>query len=116
MKCNEPTLNNPFMNYTLGEQYKLNKKDRLQACCYEDIKKDMRRKFRSTIHTDLTDVWGQYISDRNFYTMPNTDIVNNQKGFAEWCYSSIDSGECKTYGRNCIKYKDPKYHVGRYSY
>jgi hypothetical protein len=118
IECSKPTINNPFMNYTLGEQYNSNKNKskRYPACSYEDVKVDMRNKFRSTINTDLTDVWGQYISDRNFYTMPNTDIVNNQVEFAKWCYSSIDSGECKTYGSNCIKYRDPKYHVGRYSY
>jgi hypothetical protein len=111
--CFKPTLNNPFMNYTLGDQY--TDSNRLQACGYEDIKKEMRNKFRSTIHKDPNDVWGQYISDRNFYTMPNTNIVNNQVNFAKWCYTSIDSGECKTYGSNCIKYRDPKYHIGRLS-
>ena len=115
-KCTKPTRSNPFMNYTLGEQYNIDNKERLPACSYEDIKTDMRTKFRSNIHTDLTDIWGQYISDRNFYIMPNTDIINNQTGFAKWCYSSIDSGECKTYGSNCLKYRDPKYHIGRFSF
>ena len=30
---------------------------------------------------------------RNFYTMPNTQIPNNQKKFAEFCYGNMPS--CK---------------------
>ena len=33
--------------------------------------------------------------------MPNTRVVNDQKGFAEWCYGKI--GECKSDGKNCLK-------------
>ena len=119
INCSNPTLNNPFMNYTLGEHYISTKNEsnrKHPACSYEDVKIDMRNKFRSTINTDTTDIWGRYISDRNFYTMPNTGIVNNQVEFAKWCYNSINSGECKTYGSNCTKYRNPKYHIGRYSY
>ena len=30
---------------------------------------------------------------RNFHSMPNTTIPNNQKGFAEFCYGNMQS--CK---------------------
>jgi hypothetical protein len=106
--CTRPTLSNPFMNYTLGDAYKSN--NRPPACNYENVKKDMRQKFRSTIYADPNDIWGKNISDRNFYIMPNTNIVNNQVEFANWCYNMKESGECKTLGSNCLKYRDPRYH------
>jgi hypothetical protein len=43
--------------------------------------------------------------------MPNTGIVNDQMGFAKWCFG--DSGSCKTFGEGCLKYKDPVYHIAQ---
>lgn len=108
-KCTEPTKENPFMNYTLGDL--MEKSDRPKACKYEDSKNKIRKEFRSHLYSDTSDLWGKYISDRNYYTMPNTEIVNNQKGFAKWCFGN--SGKCKTTGKNCLKQRDPTYHRGR---
>ena len=58
-------------------------------------------------------MWGKFISDRNYYTMPNTEIVNDQTGFAKWCFGN--SGECKSFGTNCLKQRDPTYHRGRFT-
>jgi hypothetical protein len=107
--CTKPTNQNPFMNYTLGDL--MEKPDRTKACRYEDSKDEMRKKFRSHLYSDSSDIWGKFISDRNFYTMPNTEIVNDQKGFAKWCFGN--SGKCKTKGKNCLKIRDPTYHRGR---
>ena len=107
--CTKPTKQNPFMNYTLGDL--IEKSDRPKACKYEDSKDEMRKEFRSHIYSDSSDIWGKFISDRNFYTMPNTEIVNDQKGFAKWCFGN--SGKCKTTGKNCLKIRDPTYHRGR---
>lgn len=107
--CQKPTKENPFMNFTLGDH--LEKPDRLRACKYDDVKNEMRKEFRSHLYSDSSDMWGKYISDRNYYTMPNTEIVNDQTGFALWCFGN--SGECKTTGNNCLKQRDPTYHRGR---
>lgn len=109
MQCTKPTINNPFMNYTMGDL--IDNKERLPACKYDDSKNAIRGKFRSNLHSDVSDIWGRFITDRNFYTMPNTDIVNDQTGFAQWCFGN--SGECKTVGTNCLKQRDPNYHRGR---
>jgi hypothetical protein len=102
-KCTRPTEDNPFMNYTIGDL--LDNSDRSEACKYDDIKDEMREKFRKNLYSDSSDLWGKYISDRNFYTMPNTNIVNNQKEFAEWCYGNQGKYDiCKETGKNCLKY------------
>ena len=108
--CRKPTSDNPFMNYTLGNL--LNKDDPNQSACkYDDVKDDMRKKFRKDIYTDTNDIWGKYISDRNFYTMPNTELVSKQSEFAEWLYGGF--GKCKTEGNNCLKMRDPTFNRGR---
>ena len=108
-KCTKPTKENPFMNYTLGDL--IENPYRPKACKYEDSKDTMRKEFRSHLYSDASDIWGKFISDRNYYTMPNTNIVNDQTGFAQWCFGN--SGECKTTGKNCLKQRDPTYHRGR---
>lgn len=107
--CQKPNKENPFMNFTHGDH--INNPNRPRACKYDDIKDEMRKKFRSHIHTDSGDIWGKFISDRNYYSMPNTEIVNDQTGFALWCFGN--SGQCKSEGINCLKQRDPTYHRGR---
>ena len=98
-KCYKPTDANPFMNFTIDDYYK--DPNRPQNCPIDQVRQDMRKKFLKRIVPDPTDLWGQNYSDRNFYTTPSTRIVNDQTGFANWCYGSM--GQCKTYGRGCLK-------------
>ena len=97
--CVKPTINNPFMNFTLDDYYK--NPNRESNCPINTVRDDIRKKFLKKVERDPSDLWGQNISDRNFYTTPNTKLVNNQKGFAEWCYGSM--GQCKAFGKNCLK-------------
>jgi len=108
-ECQKPTKDNPFMNYTVDDL--LTNPDRPVGCKYDNVKDKMRKEFRSNIYTDSSDIWGKFISDRNYYTMPNTQLINDQTGFALWCFGN--SGECKSNGTNCLKQRDPTYHRGR---
>lgn len=108
-QCQTPTYNNPFMNFTLGDL--ISNPLRKGACDYDKSKKLILDTFRSHLHADSFDIWGKNISDRNFYIMPNTNIVNGQFEFAQWCYGA--HGECKYTGNNCLKNRDPLYHRGR---
>jgi hypothetical protein len=107
--CHNPTIDNPYMNYTVGDL--INNPDRLAGC--NNVKPLVRQAFSTRLFSDSSDIWGKFVSDRNFYTMPNTQIVNNQLGLANWCYGG--SGKCKTSGTNCLKDRNPEYHRGRYS-
>ena len=110
--CQKPTKNNPFMNFTHGDH--ISNPNRLKACSYDNSKNDINKEFRSKIYVDINDLWGKLISDRNYYTTPNTELVNDQTGFAKWCYGN--GGNCKTYGIDCLKQRDPIYHRGRMIY
>jgi hypothetical protein len=98
-KCYKPTDANPFMNFTINDYYK--DPNRPENCPIDQVRQDMRKKFLKRIVPDPTDLWGQNFSDRNFYTTPSTRIVNDQTGFANWCYGEM--GQCKTYGKGCLK-------------
>lgn len=107
--CVMPTQKNPFMNFTMDDM--INNIDRNDACDYEDVKDDIRKEFKKDIVPDPADLWGTKISDRQFFTMPWTKVINDQSGFAHWLYGN--SGECKNLGKNCEKNRDNKYHQSR---
>lgn len=114
--CQKPTEENPFMNYTIGDL--INNPNRKNACNYVDVKEEINKSFNNSIDKDIpielidtAKIWGNFTSNRNFYTMPNTKIVNEQGEFAKWCFG--DSGACKSEGNDCLKVRDPTYHRGR---
>ena len=109
--CTMPTKDNPFMNFTITDL--MDNPDRLPACPYDDVKDDIKKEFSKGVILDPVDLWGRNISDRNFFTMPWTTVTNDQSGFAQWAYGN--SGECKTYGKNCDKNRDNSYNQGRYN-
>ena len=109
-KCYKPTEVNPFMNFTMDDYYK--NVDRPANCPVPEVRKEMRKQFLKKVIPDPTDLWGQNFSDRNFYTMPNTRVVNDQTGFAEWCYGTM--GQCKTNGKNCLKYAQTRTGTGMF--
>jgi hypothetical protein len=108
-KCQKPTKNNPFMNYTVGDL--IQNSDRSPACKVDDVNKEIRKEFRSHLYSDPYDMWGKNISDRSFYTMPCTSIVNDQIGLGMACLGN--SGDCKTFRQNCLKVNDIMYHTAR---
>lgn len=116
IQCYKPTKDNPFMNYTVGDLMSNSKRD--GACNYVDMKEEINYNFEKSIDNDIpiklidtSNIWGNFTSNRNFYTMPNTKIVNDQTEFANWCFG--DSGNCKSKGKDCLKVRDPTYHRGR---
>ena len=85
--CIKPTKNNPFMNVEISE-YDTDKRMGLEACDIDNdnIKEDMINKFNDKLYRSTDDVYMNYNNDRQFYTMPVTDVVNDQTGFAKWLY------------------------------
>jgi len=82
--CVQPTEHNPYMNYMVGD-----KTDKKGACLtYKNT--ELKEKVTDIVNKDLymstDDVWQRKNSERQFYTMPNTRSMNDQKAFAEWCF------------------------------
>ena len=92
-----PTQKNPVMNVLMNE-YKDNPTRKPAAPVYnEDVHQEMNQKAKSKTDKRLFKNLGDNISFensmRNFYAMPNTEIPNNQKDFALFCYGNMPS--CK---------------------
>lgn len=86
--CTVPTPSNPFMNI-LPTEYGTNT-DRPAAC---DISSPAAHEsaeslFNNNLYRDVDDVFHRTTSSHSFYTMPNTQIPNDQGGFAKWCYGT----------------------------
>jgi hypothetical protein len=84
--CKKPTLDNPFMNRNLLSEF--NETTDKEACDIEneEVKEDMLNKFNEKLYRSTDDIFMNHASDRQFYTVPNTDLVPDQTSFAEWLY------------------------------
>jgi hypothetical protein len=111
-ECQKPTVDNPFMNFTVGDQ--MENPNRPSACPLDKVREEEISNYRKTVFLDPTDLFGKIISDRNFYTMPSTTVVNDQEGFLKFTYG--DFGKCKADGKDCLKHRDNRFHRGRYYY
>jgi len=91
-----PTKKNPVMNILMNE-YKENPHRKPAAPAYNDtVHKEINENAITQdkrLFKNLGDNLSFENSMRNFYAMPNTQIPNNQKEFAEFCYGNMPS--CK---------------------
>lgn len=64
------------------------------------------------VFRDWNDLLKRNNSQRNFSTLFNTVIPNQQKEFANWLYKLPDSAICKVDGSspNCLRYEDLRLH------
>jgi Ca2+/Na+ antiporter len=103
--CTKPTEDNPFMNFTMYDHLTFNS-DKKPACDVknEDIKREMKSNFDTNLYKDISDVFDRRNSQRQFFTMPWTTVVNDQKEFANWLYKSEST--CKENNDYCLRYED----------
>jgi hypothetical protein len=99
-----PTRTNPLMNVMMDD-YKYNNKKKKAAPSYnKSVLKNINKVSKtpllsngltknSKLFRDLGDNLNFEHQMRNFHTMPNTQIPNNQRSFAEFCYGNMAS--CK---------------------
>lgn len=103
--CRVPTRDNPYMNPNLTED--LEKTGSIPACYPTDhIKKETRENDYSKLYRDVSDVFEKENNQRQFYTLPNTTVPNNQKEFAEWCYGNKPSCRDPNETAACVRYED----------
>lgn len=81
--CTKPTRDNPFANVTIND-------DRLRksACPVEQVEPIVNKIYNSNIPNDITDPYKKNNGYQRFYSMPNTQIPNDQTAFATWLYGN----------------------------
>jgi hypothetical protein len=102
--CRRPTIDNPLMNPAATEFGSTNVPSACNATD-DDIQESIKVKFDHELFRDVDELWERKNSQRQFYTMPNTAVPNNQKEFSEWLYQLPASANCKE-SQNCLRY-DP---------
>ena len=99
-----PTKNNPFMNVLLNEYVKNPTRPQAASIDNEQIRADIDKHFNHNLYKDVDDVWSKANSQRQYYTMPNTQIPNDRDSFAKWCFQ--DPNVCKDgAAQMCGKYE-----------
>ena len=89
--CKKPTNENPLMNPLIGANTYENKR----ACNVENNKilEKIDKKFCDRLFQNTSNIFNNRNNQRAFYTMPNSQIVNDQTSFANWLYNTPVSCE-----------------------
>jgi hypothetical protein len=99
----KPTVENPFMNINLITDDKTLPAPP-SSWNDEDIQKEIEDKFGYNLYRDVGDLYGKSNSQREFYTVPNAKIPNDQTSFAKWCYGTTKT--CKESSIYCAPEMD----------
>ena len=99
-KCKSSTKQNPYMN-PLAMDTTLH----LGKACASDIPQ-ASDKYLEDIYQDFDDIYQRKNSERQFYTLPNTDLADSRDNFINLCYRSNQT--CKDRG-NCNLSQDLRF-------
>jgi len=80
----EPDEDNPMMNQNYFDLYE-NKKA-VPTYNNPGMKRKVEETLDAGIFKDSNDLFNRRNSQRQWYTMPNTEAMNKQTEFAKWCY------------------------------
>ena len=101
--CVRPTQDNPFMNITMNEY--IENPERKKACIIDaTIKDEINDIYNSKIYRDINELVDT--SDRQYYTMPNTQIPNDQIAFAKKLYGFTEKTCKEGNGLKCKYFSD----------
>lgn len=109
MNCVKSTPENPYGNFTINDYF--NDVNRPSACniSLEEAEENSQKNLNGILPEDI---YEKNINSRDFYTLPVTQVLNDQTAFAKSLLGN--SGECSHNGNNCLKNQDPRFHRGRY--
>lgn len=95
-QCKRSTPQNPFANFLLTD-------DPLgpPACAYDEHKESIRENFNRSLFMNAEDLWERQNSQRQFYTLPNSQKIPDTKAFAEFLSGGPSRPTCKTDPRTC---------------
>lgn len=97
-KCDKNLLKNPYLNNLYFNDNDLD--------CKVDIKKQNKLMYYNTIY-NKSDIFKKNDIKRQFYTMPNTNNVNNIIDISNLLYNN--KYNCKYNNKRCLIYDDERY-------
>jgi hypothetical protein len=104
--CKIPTINNPFMNPTYNE---FNLESPPEACNAddEDIHQNIASCFKEDLFRDVSDLFDNKNSQRQFYTLSVPANPPDQTAFGRWLAKGTPS--CKDGQAYCLGYEDIRF-------
>ena len=84
--CYRPTPENPFMNVLISDYVKNPKRSKACNISQGPVRRKAQEYFNKNLYRDVSDVFQKNASDRNFITMPNTTIPNDDGAFKNFLY------------------------------
>jgi len=89
-ECQIPTKDNPFMNPELKDfgNDELAKPKSCPSYNNVGVQRRVEDLFNEDLYRDVTDIFGKGNSQRQYYTVPGSQIPNDQGGFAQWLYGT----------------------------
>jgi len=104
-ECRIPTKDNPFMNPQIRD-FGTNGPPAPKSCpSYNNVgvQRRVEELFNEDLYRDVNDVFGKNNSQRQFYTVPGSQIPNDQHSFGQWLYGTPPS--CKEGNKKaCLAY------------
>lgn len=98
--CQMPTAKNP-----LGNQLPFDDVYRKPGCKSNIVENEITKNLFAEFPTNgLSNINKDFI-ERQFFSTPNTDIVNDQKGFASWLYGAPNKKMCKSNPEHCTGFQ-----------
>jgi hypothetical protein len=84
--CRLPTKDNPFMNPSVygGD----NDIEPCPSYNNKGIQREIESKFTEDLFRDVSDIFGNHNSQRQFYSVPGKTQPNDQETFAKWLYKT----------------------------
>ena len=105
-----PEIDNPMMNQNTFDLYE-NKKA-IPTYNNPGVKRKVEETLDSQVFKDSNDLFNRRNSQRQWYTMPNTEAMNKQTEFAKWCYMTPPT--CKEgNGLQCANNLQTRYGIGK---
>lgn len=106
----EPDSDNPMMNQNYFDLYE-NKKA-VPTYNNPGMKRKVEETLDAGVYKDSNDLFNRRNSQRQWYTMPNTEAMNKQTEFAKWCYMTPPT--CKEgNGLQCANDIPTRYGIGK---
>ena len=98
--CQHPSIQNPVAN-----QLPYDNVLRKKACNSLDVSNGITEALFAQFPTKGLGDKNKEFVERQFFSLPNTDLVNDQKGFASWLYGSPNRKMCKSDPSACTGFE-----------
>lgn len=98
-----PTLDNPFQNVNLlASNEERNSFKAVPSWNNPKVAKMQEAFFSHGLYKDVNDLYGRNNNERQFFSSPvGRELMNDQTGFAKWCFSGLSRPTCKENTLEC---------------